>query len=327
MQYESSKVPQIKKIRAENILYSFFSYCLKPNYNIKFSEKKIKGRLFDIFSLLSLLIVASFILGFFISAVMNLIGYDMGQNSVVKLFEEAPALFAAFMAMIWAPLVEETTFRLGLRFSPWKLSISLSFVILTIFFVVIDYLPLVGEPVKTFLDKSSLAMIIFCAVIIIVFFIMVFKFLIIKVLGEKKIVKYYQHNFHIIFYFVAFLFGAIHLLNFNNFGKFWYVSFLLFLPQLSASFVLGFVRMRYGFSWSILTHFLYNSFFALPFLVISQLPQELLNGNSAVLSKLPNNELSMFGFFMMFIFLMFLSVVIIFFKDVIAYLKFRNQEN
>ena len=78
--------------------------------------------------------------------------------------------------------------------------------------------------------------------------------------------------FPVVFYSSIFLFGFIHLFNFESYeNALWFVPFL-FLPQLVTGVFLSFVRIRMGLGYSILFHALFNLTIIGPFLLF-----ELLN--------------------------------------------------
>lgn len=326
MQYENPRAPKTKTLK-ENILDSFFRFIIKPRYDIDFSSKNFFAKFLDIIYFLSIAIVGALVFGFITSAVMKMIGYDMTQNSVVELFEETPIYFFSFMALLWAPLIEESTFRLGLRFSPWKLSVSITFIFATIFFIILDYLPSLAFVIERAFENllwQNIAMIVVSFILIIV---IVLKLVIEKSVNKKYIENLYRNNFSQIFYSLAILFGAIHLLNFKNFGEFWYVSFLLFLPQLSASFILGYIRMKYGILWSMFTHFLYNGFFTVPIILLSILPKSFLENDFAsnpdILDSLSSGEVTLIS---LVILAMLFFVPVVFIKVLYSYYKFKNQK-
>lgn len=65
-------------------------------------------------------------------------------------------------------------------------------------------------------------------------------------------------TFKIAFYVFAFIFGYVHITNFELTDNVWILSPLLVLPQIILGLYLGFIRVRFGLVWSILLHALYN---------------------------------------------------------------------
>ena len=69
--------------------------------------------------------------------------------------------------------------------------------------------------------------------------------------------------FKLIFYAFAFIFGFIHLSNFEITTNVLILAPILVAPQIILGGYLGFIRVRFGLIWSILLHASYNAFFIL----------------------------------------------------------------
>jgi len=86
---------------------------------------------------------------------------------------------------------------------------------------------------------------------------------------QRKFIKYFPY----IFYFFMLSFGILHISNFTftNFN-FWIVliSPLLVAPQIVLGSILGFIRMRFGFFYSVLFHIIINGI-GVSFLVLKLL--------------------------------------------------------
>ncbi len=89
--------------------------------------------------------------------------------------------------------------------------------------------------------------------------------------------KCWDRSYAGFFYFVAILFALLHLFNYELSWKIVLYSPLLVLPQFLGGLVIGYLRIRQGFVWGFLLHFLYNfTFLAIPLLVLNG-PIEKLN--------------------------------------------------
>lgn len=73
--------------------------------------------------------------------------------------------------------------------------------------------------------------------------------------------------FRPIFYLLTFLFGFIHITNFQMTAHIIWLSPILVAPQICIGFLLGFIRVRLGFLWALALHALYNFVLATPILV------------------------------------------------------------
>ncbi|CAM1374539.1 CPBP family intramembrane glutamic endopeptidase [Tenacibaculum xiamenense] len=70
-----------------------------------------------------------------------------------------------------------------------------------------------------------------------------------------------QRLFSFIFYSFAFLFGLVHITNYEISRNVILLTPILVAPQFILGTYLGFIRIRFGLLWSILLHASYNAFF------------------------------------------------------------------
>jgi uncharacterized protein len=169
----------------------------------------------------------------------------MGPDNTHKLLEFAlntPPLLLFFTTAITAPVLEELGFRLSLVFKPAYLSLSVlalsPFVLRNI--TVPDNMPYLKILIASFL--SLLVLFLF------------------KVPSLNRLAERFwdRHLRWIVYGFVVF-FGLLHISNFGNLSlKILLYSPLITLPQLLSGFVLSYLRLRFGFQWSLLYHFLWN---------------------------------------------------------------------
>ena len=75
----------------------------------------------------------------------------------------------------------------------------------------------------------------------------------------------YSKAFKYIFYAFALAFGYIHLFNFEDYTRYWWMAPLLVAPQLSLGMFASFIRIRFGLLWAMALHAGYNLIFSLPF--------------------------------------------------------------
>jgi len=82
----------------------------------------------------------------------------------------------------------------------------------------------------------------------------------INFIDKQKIKTLYLRYFRFLFWFSALLFGLLHATNFRG-CTFTIIALspLLCLPQIIMGFILGYIRMSYGFWYGVLLHFLINS--------------------------------------------------------------------
>ena len=70
-----------------------------------------------------------------------------------------------------------------------------------------------------------------------------------------------KHYFKFLFYISAWLFGWIHILNFEFTSSHYVFIPIITLPQTILGLILGYIRINYGFLYGVLLHFLYNTVF------------------------------------------------------------------
>lgn len=81
-----------------------------------------------------------------------------------------------------------------------------------------------------------------------------------------------------VFYGSAIAFGFVHL-HYDR-SLVWFSVPLLILPRVVLGSWLGFMRLRYGFRWSVLSHGLYNGSLILPYLLFKARSDSLVTGTS-----------------------------------------------
>ena len=77
-------------------------------------------------------------------------------------------------------------------------------------------------------------------------------------LGNFRNKAYFKY----LFYVSALLFGWVHIFNFEFTSSHYVFIPIITLPQTVLGLVLGFIRIRYGFWYGVMLHFLYNTVFA-----------------------------------------------------------------
>jgi membrane protease YdiL (CAAX protease family) len=106
-----------------------------------------------------------------------------------------------------------------------------------------------------------------------------------RLIPEEKlkdmVQRYWKRIFKYLFYFLAILFGFIHVTNFERFKDLWAWMPFLTINQLFAGFVLGYIRIKFGLIWSITYHSFYNLlFFGIAFLSLNTLSNYNFTGDS-----------------------------------------------
>lgn len=84
---------------------------------------------------------------------------------------------------------------------------------------------------------------------------------------DEKVQKYWESAFGYFFYMMAFIFGFIHLTNFEKAEELIFLLPLLTITQCLGGLIMGYLRVKLGFLWGYLYHSSFNFiFFTLGFL-------------------------------------------------------------
>ena len=203
-------------------------------------------------SLWSVMFVASMACALVTASAMLLVG---GGHQLGGFINNLPAWKIFAYAVIVGPLVEELAFRLPLKAGKYALSYGLAFLAIFVFIIFFQRgfdLPAWLFDYVDWRGQLSLAVV---STAIAAVFLGLFQ-----VPGVLPNVQgFLRARYRLWFYTFVVLFGAIHLLNFEQIGSYWFIAPLFILPQLSLAFFVGFARVRMGFRWAYLAHALNNA--------------------------------------------------------------------
>ena len=156
------------------------------------------------------------------------------------------SLIIFLMLVVIIPLFEEILFRLNLRIT--RLNIALFFTVLLIVIMKLLY----------FGDGEFL---IYLGVIPL--FPMIYYLIRISNFPVEKAGQLVKSNFKYLFHFLAIFFGMLHLFNYET--VYWWMILLfpfLTAPYIAMGYILGYTRMKYGFSNGWLIHSSINFIYA-----------------------------------------------------------------
>jgi membrane protease YdiL (CAAX protease family) len=239
------------------LLKEFFRYLAKPVVYVG-GKPELKIILFNTVRLWAMI----FLLSMFFALVSNFLlteaGYGDEDFAITEIFMGSSPLLLFFLIVIWAPISEEIAFRLWLRFSPLKWAFGLSFLSL---FVI------------PFFNLSFLTLDSWRNVLSTSLFLLLLIFSLYRLFSYEKIAQkvplFLQKNFRFLFYISSIAFAVLHITNYDiDLKTIWHFAPILIFPQLFLSFTISFVRMNYGFSWSIFMHALNNFVAVSPFLFL-----------------------------------------------------------
>jgi len=144
------------------------------------------------------------------------------------------------MIIIFGPLFEEILFRLNLKIS--KLNIAAFVSVLTMLIIKL-----------LFIREIKLQFYLYFGTLLL--FALIYYTLNRYDISLNKIESFWKSNFKYIFHLFAISFGMIHLTNFEQIS-WWMIAItpLLTAPYILMGYILGYIRMKYGFSYSLLIH-------------------------------------------------------------------------
>jgi membrane protease YdiL (CAAX protease family) len=244
----------------ENIVLSFLRFLRKPNHDIEITKKKNPIDFLNIFILIALGIIINTALTTLNVQLLKWTNYDFGGNFSGGM-DGFVWWYFFLITIIIAPIREELTYRLGLKFSIYNFSFALSFLLVILLYwtqvlfikPTSDFYYIVQAITMPFDHIDYLALIVL--VLILGFIIsMILK----KFFNEEKMKNLFSRRFTYIFYFFAIIFALSHLTNFENLGQIWFIIPILLLPQIVGALILGYIRMRWGLKYAILSHIANN---------------------------------------------------------------------
>lgn len=245
--------------QAESLLGQFLRFLRRPIYTVN-TPKDHQG-IGDILKLYSLVIIVVLALGLISSQIASSFRFDhILQNEETI----SPAMLVSF-GIIVAPILEEMIFRLPLRYTPLNLTLPLHFFSVTLVLV------LVGSKIVS----PLLAALLLVAVVSLG---LLLRLWLKRKVNPKKIHTFYERFIGWLVYGSSLIFGLVHVTNFDlaaRPGQIWLLTPLLVLPQIALGIFLAFVRLRYGFWWSVFTHGFHNACALTPFLLMQLLSPNL----------------------------------------------------
>lgn len=213
----------------------------------------------------------AFLLGFIASTVLVKLGFE-GQNSVQEAILNYPIWLFILLASVQAPITEEIAFRLFLKPSYWRWIIAF----FGFTFYAQQFLP-ADSPVlnyQIFPSFNYLTAALINSLLLSLILGVIWKY---YPKLRLHLESFFTQKFGWFFYLSALLFGAIHIQNYSGLDRLWWLAPFLVIPQTLIGLVIGYLRLRMGFKWGVLAHSLYNTVTALPIIILSFLPKEIIS--------------------------------------------------
>lgn len=197
-----------------------------------------------------------FLLGFLTTMIPAI---DLEQYQQTELFDfmnESPLAFI-LMAVVVAPVLEESLFRSLVKPSISEIYI---FICASLCFLALAFIP---EEANSLLKYGLLVLSAFLL------------FLFFSALKPLRILRKFRillhRNYKVIWWFTAILFGLVHIWNYVEGWQFDLILFIMIFPRIIAGFFFGKVKIEnHSLLWPILLHAMNNGivvFFLLPSLL------------------------------------------------------------
>lgn len=158
-------------------------------------------------------------------------------------------LIPVFVILIIAPLIEEISYRLFLKFTPLNLALSFTFIS---YFV----LSLATKTEYYIINFSSLYILLICVGVFVISYLLIKK-------KKEIITQFYKNKFRLILYFSILLFAYSHLTNYPIKTTVLILSPILIIPQIISGILYSYIRLKLGFMLGVALHIISNLLFNL----------------------------------------------------------------
>lgn len=309
-----------------SILNSFFLFIKQPRYRMFYRDGDWRFKTWSIIKLWSFIILLVFLSEIFIAPIVSFSGFDANQNYLIDFFNDQSIYVVIFFTMIFAPLFEELIFRLPLRCGHWNLGFFFS---VFLFFLLLEAGNYFDFDFTIWFFEINFYLKNLALILLVVFFGFLFSKIIKNKLPLEKVENLYLKNFKYIFYFFTLAFGIVHIMNFYNYGRYWYLILFLVFPQMLISFSLGFVRIIFGFQWSVFMHFLHNTVLTLPIIILSYVSDDFFslinNSREFDPEKISQSDKSLIFFMSYYIIIVLLVFLVAIYSVLMEYFQYKKN--
>ncbi len=293
------------------LIRDLYTYLLKPEHLQRQETKGILQNIWAVFRVWTLMFAIS-LLGIPVSfLISNAYGTTLADHAVYEYAANRTFFEVIWAAVIFFPIWEELVFRIGLRYRRFDLSLGLSFFLVYISRLTVIVLK-IPRPAWLFSPDTIIGIL---SILIPAVVLTALLWFVLSRIGDDRLESFYKQRYRFIFYLPLLVFALLHALNFEQ--RVWIFAPLLTIPQLALAAGFGYVRMKFGFQWTVALHIFSNAFTFLPALILEELSPAIMNrfigGDFTAISELPPREAAMiFAFNLLwsiFFILIFLSLV------------------
>lgn len=252
----------------ESLLRTTFRDIFHP-ITIREADISSKAKLWNTIRIWAVQFVLALSVSIVVTTIASLVGYNLeDSNKVYTALSQATIIYAIFQTVIYAPIVEEIAFRLMLKASPYRLAFGFVFLV----FIILEILEAYGVRTLSLLYEQFTGI---TPVMLLVFHFFLMTFVAIwlgfflSFFRNKGFFTKLNTTYRpFLFYATTLIFGFIHIANFQDIGRIWYLIPILVLPQLVISPFIAYVRLSYGFKWAVLLHGFHNFVATIPIIII-----------------------------------------------------------
>ncbi|WP_345275938.1 hypothetical protein [Litoribaculum gwangyangense] len=236
--------PLIKPKYYKSLLIDLLNFIKSPKDKPSI-EKSTTHKIYDTVGLFFIKIIFSITLASLLQFI-----YEPENLTSTSMSERFAPILLLLVGGIILPILEETTFRLSLRFNPIYFALTSG----TFTYYIITK--------AVFKSRLSLLDETFWFRIIIGIAVVLIMYLVGRTKNIKIILQNYWHkHFRSIYYFSCIGFAWLHIFNFElNLINLLWLPFLT-LPQLFSAFIAGYTRIAFGFQYPLLLHMATNTLF------------------------------------------------------------------
>ena len=231
------KYPLVKPVFYISLLKELLQFIKNPKLKWR-SEKSSKAKVYDTVGLFLIKLVLLLPVALFFALV-----YDPVNVQSANMQDRFSPLIFLCVGGIILPLLEETAFRLSLRFKPLYLAISisaLSYYVLT----KLVFSTKMSAVDESFLFRVGISLTIGLAVL--------------PILNSKgvreRLIRFWNAHFPTIYYISCLVFAWIHITKYELSLTNVLLLPILTLPQLISALIYGYLRVAYGFQYPLLLH-------------------------------------------------------------------------
>ncbi len=261
----------------QSLLGQFLFFLRRPLYSPPQAQPE-REPLVPILRLYSLSICLIIPVAMVLQLISSLFFNLQDKHELNQVLQNESPHMVLILAVVIAPVLEETIFRLPLRYAPQNVVLPFFWVALALF--------------SNVLGSSRLLISIGVVVLLSCGLGYGLRRGVNPIVAKAFFAKYLKP----LVYGTSFAFGAVHLTNYPP--EAWPLAPILVAPQLIIGLFLAFIRLRYGFKWAIFTHGFHNlmalSMILIPLILGSQnLKDRILLSNSE--AQLLNQDYVLLG--------------------------------